>query len=436
MNRSFRIPGVLLAVLLVAPLGFGADTVKYAEIDGTVKSVQIVNVRHDNEKEFNAKALIAGRSRTLKLAARQIISFRRGDGDALNQWSRRLATGKRLMAAGQLSTRGTVPGAEEIFVKTAYTVEKGTPGQEKTEAVLPWHNMYAVYYLIETRIKIGTPQSLAEALKNVEEFKKRTENKKGRRIEWQVPFEKGTTRTEKVFCWGDTRLWPEVMLYRARILAKLQQGAEAAQAYDELLDHAKKNRLSPHLLVDAIIGKADIEAVGKASEQQEQIFATAGNTLSGLARSQPDVFGKGVLGRASNRALLRGADLLLDSASEGKHSFDLPLSRYRKLKEGQGASDPELYMGALAGMGVCLTEKGEGQTAYEALLEVVVRGNQYPSQMARALYYLGKAAPLYAKEIEAQGGKGGFLREEARRWQSDLRDRYPSSDWAKKVPAQ
>ena len=108
MNRSFYIPGVLLAVLLVAPLGFGADTVKYAEIDGTVKSVQVINVRHDNQKEFNAKALIAGRSRTLKLSARQIISFRRGDGDALNQWSRRLATGKRLMSAGQLATRGTV----------------------------------------------------------------------------------------------------------------------------------------------------------------------------------------------------------------------------------------------------------------------------------------------------------------------------------------
>ena len=50
--------------------------------------------------------------------------------------------------------------------------------------------------------------------------------------------------------------------------------------------------------------------------------------------------------------------------------------------------------------------------------------------MARSLYYLAKAAPLYAKEIDAAGGSGDFLREE--KWAQDLRERYPSSEWAKK----
>ena len=36
-------------------------------------------------------------------------------------------------------------------------------------------------------------------------------------------------------------------------------------------------------------------------------------------------------------------------------------------------------------------------------------------------------------EIEKGGGKGDFLREEAARWSNDLKQRYPSSNWAKKA---
>ena len=67
------------------------------------------------------------------------------------------------------------------------------------------------------------------------------------------------------------------------------------------------------------------------------------------------------------------------------------------------------------------------------MLEVVVRGYAYPEQVARALYYLSRAAPQYAAEIDSQGGKGDFLRAEAKRWQEDLKQRYPSSKWAQKA---
>jgi hypothetical protein len=438
MARSHRIFALALAGLLVVPVAVAvaAEVITYAEEEGAIKTVPVVNVRTDSEEEFNARVLVAGRKRTLKIPSRLVVRFRRGDGDDINQWARRLATGKRLAAAGQLATRGTVPGAEEHFTRVAYTVEKGTPGQEKTERAEPWHNMYALYYLIETRLEMGTPERLQQALGNIEEFEKRSKAKKGRKLEFQVPDPKGGTRPEEGFCWGATRLSLEVMLFKERILAALEKGAEATAAYDALIDLVKKKSLSPVLLREAIMGKAEIEALGKPSEQQEQIYASAGNTLTGLSRAQPDLYGKKVLRKAANLSLLKGADLLLESAQEGKLSYNLPLSRYRKLKEGEGKNDPALYMGALAGMGVCLTEQGQGQEAYEALLEVVDKGTQFPRQMARALYYLGKAAPLYAKEIEARGGKADFLRAEAERWHADLRERYPSSDWAKKVQAQ
>ena len=63
----------------------------------------------------------------------------------------------------------------------------------------------------------------------------------------------------------------------------------------------------------------------------------------------------------------------------------------------------------------------------------VVKGHEYPDQMAQALYYLGRACAVYADEVDSRGGKGDFLREETNRWWSDLQQRYPRSRWAEKV---
>jgi hypothetical protein len=53
--------------------------------------------------------------------------------------------------------------------------------------------------------------------------------------------------------------------------------------------------------------------------------------------------------------------------------------------------------------------------------------------MAQGLYYISRAAPLFADEIEKSGGKAGFLRDEAPRWAADLKERYPTSSWAAKL---
>jgi hypothetical protein len=46
---------------------------------------------------------------------------------------------------------------------------------------------------------------------------------------------------------------------------------------------------------------------------------------------------------------------------------------------------------------------------------------------------LSRACKLFADQIDAAGGKGDFLRAESDRWLSDLKERYPSSEWAKKA---
>ena len=186
------------------------------------------------------------------------------------------------------------------------------------------------------------------------------------------------------------------------------------------------------LLTEAVIAKSEFEAIGQDSDKQENLFRAAGTLLAAMASSQPDMFGKRTLRAAANRAFLRGADLLLASAQAGKFSFDPPLQRYESLKATEGSTDRALYIGALAGAGICLTEKGEGKKAYDALLEVVVSGGEYPDQMARALFYLAKACPLFAAQIDKAGGKGDIVRDEADRWKRDLKERYPSSEWAKK----
>lgn len=436
MNLHRHLSLLLLVAFLAAP-ALAADMLVYADKEGKIHRVQVVSVSKDDGKEFNARVLIGGRKRKLQIPARLVVSFRRGDPDAKNQWAKGLARGKRLKSSGQLATEGTVPGAEETFEKIAYTTEKGIPGEEEAYAALPWHNMYALYYLIETRYVMGTgggetaEAKLEAALGDVEQFKLRSVKKK--KISWQVPGAKGSTRKQNVYCWGTNRLQPLVLLYEARILAALKQKDKALNAFDVVIDLAKKKSLSPNLLTQAIVGKAELQAEGEPSDKQESIFRSAGTTMAGMARSQPDPYGQAVLGTASNQALLRGADLLLVSALEKKVAWDMPLERYRRLRDAEGKRDPALYMGAQAGIGVCLTEKGEGEEAYRTLLEVAVKGHEFPDQMAQALYYLGRACRVYADEVDASGGKGDFLRDETSRWWADLQQRYPRSRWAEKV---
>jgi len=433
MRRTIRI----LLLLALGAAVEASEFVQYTEEDGTIKIAEVASVRKDEEDDFHVRILVGGRRRTLKIPSRRVISFRRGDADAKNAWSNQLARGKRFLAAGRLATQGTNPGAEEVFTKVAYTTEEGVKGQEALFAASPWHNMYALYYLIETRLamgKAGDKAKLEAALSDCDQFYERSGRRKT--LDWDVPGEKGMTRRQEVWCWGDTRLTPKVMLLHARILHALGRKAEALAKFDEVIDRCKKKNLSPLILRDAYLEKAEAEVEGAGSEQQEKVFRDAGTVLASLARTQPDAFGKETLKRAANQALLRGADFLLESAQRGKFSWDSALSRYRQLKDSEGRRDPALAIGAQTGIGVCLVEKKDGAEGYEALLDVVVRGSDYPDHMARALYYLGRAARLFADEIESGGGKGDFLRSESERWWTDLKQRYPSSDWARKAQEQ
>lgn len=268
MRAIPRFIAPLLALLLPAPAAHAADTLQYALEDGTVRTVQVLSVQTDKEKEFKAKIRVKGHKRTLTIPSRRVLLLRRGDPDAVNQWSKKLSKGKRLLAVGQLATKENVPGAEETFIRVAYTTERGTPGQEKSERVAPWQNMYAVYYLIETRMKMGfagDAKKLEEALATVEEFKRRSQGKYGRLMEWQVPSQEGT-RKGKVYAWGSSRLLPEVLAYEARILAARKERDKALAAYDALIGRVRKSDLSPRLLAEASIAKAALQAEGLPSE--------------------------------------------------------------------------------------------------------------------------------------------------------------------------
>jgi hypothetical protein len=140
-----------------------------------------------------------------------------------------------------------------------------------------------------------------------------------------------------------------------------------------------------------------------------------------------------VVTRSANRALLRGADLLRESAEQQKVTWDTPLARYQQLQAGEGQKDPAVRLGAQAGIGACLVEKGQGEQAYKALLPVVVGGEAEPEQTALSLYYIGRAAKLFGDEIDRQGGKGDILRSETERWWADLKSRYPTSRWAERA---
>lgn len=426
----------LLLLAMMAASAAAEDELVYAEPDGTIKRVPVASVTRDTEKEFSGRVLVGGRRRRLSIPARRVIEFRRGSPDSHNQWAKRLAKAKRYMATGKLATEGTDAGAEELLTKIAYSTEEGIKGEEAAYAIQPWHNMYAVYYLIETRYLMGKQGAgdeakLKQALATIEEFRKRSAGKEGRKIEWDVPGAEGISK-RKVYAWGSTRLEVLTILWEARIQAALKDKAAALAAYDRLIDEIKKRDLSPRLLATAIIEKAETEAAGQDSDKQETLFRQAGTVLAALARSQRDEFGKESLSAAANRALLRGADLLLESAQK-KGNWEVPLRRYEELQAGAGRKDPALYMGAATGIGVCLTEKGEGEKAYMALLDVVTSGGDYPQYTATALYYLSRACTLFADQIDAAGGKGDFLRAESEHWKNDLKERYPSSEWAKKV---
>ncbi len=428
---------ILLAFVGMALPAQAADILVYVDKEGRVRRVPVDSVSRDTEKGFAGRVLVSGRKKSIRLEPRQIIELRRGDPDDENQWAKKLSSGLRLMRAGKFATQGTVAGAEETFVRVAYTTEEGIRGEEAQYAALPWHNMYAVFYLIETRLKMaqgGMKDKAAEGLKTVEEFKKRTRIKARKKVDWQLPAEKGSTREGKVYGWGDTRLLSEVSLLEAQLHAVAGDMGTAVSTFDELIDHIGKNDLSPDLLTRTVMAKANAEAAGQDPAKAEEVFRAAGTRLATMARRQPNEYGKSVLQRSANQALLRGADLLLESAAKSdKVTYDVPLRRYQQLQDAEGRKDRSVYVGAQAGIGTCLVETGKGADAYAALLEVVVKGGDYPKAMARSLYYLSRASELFAKEIEAGGGDGSLLRAEAERWRQDVRERFPSSEWAKKT---
>jgi hypothetical protein len=413
-----------LAGLVAAPV-FALETIRYAEKDGTIKTSELASVTKADEAKFSAFILQGGRRRPLRIESRRIIELRRGDSDSINQWSKRLAHGQRLMAAGRIANQGTASGAEETFAKIAFSVEQGTKGQEETERIHPWHNMYAQFYLIEARMKLGqqgNAAKLSEALTAIAQFRKRSAAKARAKIDMPIPDFKGGTREATVFGWGANRLSPY----------------EAVKAYDTVIDNTIKKLGPPQLLVGSVLEKAALQAAGKSAQDQEALYRSAGTRLRAAAGRQPDAFGKQVLARAANRAMLQGADLLFEAALDGKYGVNVPLERYRALRDSnEGKSDTALRIGAQAGVGMCLVEaKGKGEEAYNTLLDVVTNGYEHPSQVARALYYLAKAAPQYAQVIDKSGGSGAFLREEANRWKSDLQQRFPGSKWAKKAQSE
>ncbi len=109
---------LLLAGLFTAP-AWSVELVEYADDKGVVKTAQVLSVRKDEEKEFNALVMMGPRKRTLKIPSRRVVRFRRGDTDAKNAWATQLARGKRFQDAGRLANEGTQPGAEETFEKVA-----------------------------------------------------------------------------------------------------------------------------------------------------------------------------------------------------------------------------------------------------------------------------------------------------------------------------
>ncbi|MFQ5843858.1 MAG: hypothetical protein ACE5JG_02605 [Planctomycetota bacterium] len=427
------VPATALAALLPALPAGAVDRLEYATEEGEIRTAAVKAVIRETLKEFRARVLLGGRTRALKLPSRLIVSFRRGSRDDVNQWSKKLAGAYRLMRAGQLATKENVPGAEEVLQAITFSTEPGTRGAEKEERVEPWHNMYALFHLIEVRYRIGVrqknPDKLKQALDDIEQFRRRTEAK--RRLKWKVPGEGGLRET-RIHAWGSSWLWPHVILKKARVERALGETAASSSTYDSLVELAKREQLSPRLVATAVLEKAEMDARDKGSDRAEAVYRAAGNRLRRDAGAQPDKYGQQTLREAANRALLQGADLLLKSAYDKQVSFDVPLQRYRQLASGEGRRDPALNAGAQAGIGICLVEQGKGEEAYRALLWVVLHSYAHPAQVERSLYHLARAADLYAAEVEGGGGNGEYLRRAGQRWRQDLRERFPNSPWLTK----
>lgn len=439
--RPFSAALLVGAILLpIATPVWAFETIRYVDKDGVLRTAELDTVTKSNGTEFRGYIRVGGRRKSLKIDARQIVELRRGDSASINQWSKRLAHGLRLMSAGQIGNRGTASGAEETFSKIAFSVERGTKGQEATERCNSWQNMYAHFYLIEARLNLGAANEAkyVQALEAIAQFRQRTAARSTAKIDMSIPDYKGGVRGARVFGWGANRLSPYVDLLEARAFAGLKQNDKALAAYDKLISEAVKSSAAPQLIVDAVMGKTVLVASGQEAEKQETVYRSAGTQLRAAAARQPDAFGRKSLTHAANLAMLTGADLLFDAAISGKYGVAVALNRYKALRDSaEGRSDSSLRIGAETGVGMCLVEEGgKGEEAYNALLNVVVSGFEHPEQVNRALYYLSRASPQYADVVEKAGGSGDFLRAEGARWKNDLLQRFPNSKWAKKAQSE
>ena len=452
--RAMKIAPLLLVAALWAAPDAWADEIVIQNLDTCAletKRVFAVTSETWSEVKYRERA----RGKEIVIPALQVVEIRRSGKDKTAE-----GLGTAVQELGRGNLREAKSALEELSGGGWRTnLESGEryynnfrasdpPGRNKRP---PWTSEYAHYYYVRALVE------LAEQNKDRDLFKEALTALDDVDVPGPVD-DKGKSKKIKSggflarFADGNSRWYPNAMLLKARALMGMGRYDDAAQIYAELHKAAIGVPLDPRWAFEAKLGAGKIAEAQKKYTDAETAYNNAVTNMELLLKDEKRNCLRMAIGRYFSRARMRVAAIKLAHAEKRKAATAFqslrafieqgnPVAlrkRYgsRLTKDAvdalvAGSRDPQVQAVAQNGIGLAYLNEKKYEDALIAFRSVVVKYFEEPTEPARALYYLAKAADgasKQAKDPEVRAMYAAMKTQALKR----LRSNYRGTQWATK----
>jgi len=371
---------VVVAVVLLSPLAsaqqeFGDIVQVYVDNEKGYRDIPRVKVTEDSIEGVTYKNQANRSERKAAGEVRNVFY-----GDAPTEWSRGLSE----MASRQYDR------AVESF--------KGAVNAFEAKKCGPWVKEYAAFQTARCRAAQSTMEPkkyLNEALGAIDGFLSEFPN---------------------------SRLKPDALLVKGDLLLLADRSAEARGVFSDAEALAKGRKLFVRYEFEALLGKARSYAMQKdwthAITDYQSIEQRAGNEVRFSSSPEAKAYLQDVVLLAAGNQ----GDALLSKAESTNNSAHFATAKqyFEGLTSRLGDSDRVKAMSGV-GVAVCLLAENKAREAMRQLAEVKVAHFSERNEVAKALYYMSKAAD-----------KLGYTKQ-AVIYLKELRELYPDTEWARRA---
>jgi outer membrane protein assembly factor BamD (BamD/ComL family) len=219
-----------------------------------------------------------------------------------------------------------------------------------------------------------------------------------------------------------SRLLPDALIGLGTAMVMAEQPGSARKHFENVVKLAGEKKLFVSVAFRARLGMASAYAAEKdwthAIPEYESVEKKAGDEL----RFAKNALAKKVLEMIRLSAAGSRGDALITRAETSNRPQDFKAARaYFDGLEGRLGASSRVRAMTKVGQAICLLREGKAREAMRKLADAKVRYFSERSQVAKALYYMAKAADKLGHS------------EQAVMYKKELRTQFPDSEWARRA---